>query len=453
MRKNLFSKLQQAPVSYIDSRNTGDLVSRSVADCENVSSGLLQGSSQLFSAIVTVICTLIAMSTLNVTLTIYTVIMTPLSLVTAYLIAKISHKMFRKMSDKRGKLISFTEEYVGNIKLVNTVNAEEQVYENFQKLNGEFSKRAMSSTFVSSLTNPTTRLINGIIYAVIAMLGAFAVTDGNLTVGGLVAFLAFANQYTKPFNDISTTFTEFQNAFASAKRIFEILNADFPKENPKPFKFENGIVEFKNVFFGYVKDKYIVKDFNFKSEKGQKIAIVGKTGSGKTTLINLLMKFYQPDSGEILLDGVNIKDISTAEIRKIFGMVLQDTWVFSGTIAENIAYSNPDATREDIIKAAKQAQLHKIVMALPKGYDMQIDSESNILSGGEKQLICIARLFLFDPKILILDEATSDVDIETEKAIARAFDEITKGRTSFIIAHREETIKNADVIIQIGGAG
>ncbi|MDR0918942.1 MAG: ABC transporter ATP-binding protein/permease [Oscillospiraceae bacterium] len=443
LRINLFSKLQRLPVSKLDRHNKGDLVSRTVADCENISDGLLQAVTQFFTAVVTIIGTLSAMFFINRHIALYVLALTPLPLLTAHFIAISSKKFVGVMNVEKGHLTAFTEEYISNVKLVKTLTAEDYVAEKYAVLNKNFSKAGCKATFISSLANPCTRFVNGMIYAVIALIGALYVTDNALTVGALVAMLTYANQYTKPFNEISSVFTELQKAIKSAERVIEI--EDTPVKTDKK-TVSGDIIEFKNVTFGYKPNENIIENFSLKVEKGQKIAIIGKTGCGKTTLVNLLVGFYELDKGEILIDNVPVGDINLAEIMTC---VMQDTWVFTGSIRENVAYGKPESTDEEIKKACKQAQVHKIIMGLPGGYDY-ICNENNVLSDGEKQLICIARAFLKNPPVIILDEATSSVDIETEKKISQALKELTVGRTSFVIAHRPETLKDADVVVELG---
>ena len=454
MRCDIFAKLQRVPLKYIDGTQKGQLTSRVINDIEIISDGLLQGFTQLFSGIVTIIGTIIFMLTINVKITIIVILLTPLSFFVASGITKLSRDTFIKQSKLRGEMVGLTEELIGNQKVVKAFVYEDRAEERFSKINKEFGIIGAKATFYSSMTNPSTRFVNGLIYAAIGFMGAMGAIGsfkfiGVMSVGKLSSFLAYSNQYTKPFNEISGVVAELQNAVASAQRVFAVLDEtevsdDSDKEELKNC---NGCLSFENVNFSYVPEVKLIQNFNLSVRQGQKIAIVGPTGAGKTTIVKLLMRFYDVNKGAILVDGHNIQEFKRGDLRKVFGMVLQDTWLFGGTIKENIKYGKPDATDEDVIEAAKAAHVHHFIQTLPKGYDMVIDEESNNISQGQKQLLTIARVILTNPEILILDEATSSIDTRTEEQIQAAMDNLMKGRTSFIIAHRLSTIKNADLIL------
>ena len=453
LRADIFSKLERVPLRYIDRHTKGELTSRVINDIEIISDGLLQGFSQLFSGIITIIGTLIFMMTINVKIAVVVVILTPLSFIAASRITKASHDSYMKQSKLRGNMVSLAEEMAGNQKIVNAFVFGERAEEKFDTVNKAYGKIGAKATFFSSMTNPTTRFVNGLIYAAVGLLGALGVIGrfpflGTMTVGKLSSFLAYSNQYTKPFNEISGVFAELQNAVASAQRVFTVL--DEKEISDDSYKEElascDGSLKFSDVFFSYTPEIKLIQNFNLNVRQGQRVAIVGPTGCGKSTIINLLLRFYDINSGSIEISGKNIYDITRDSLRSQFGMVLQETWVFTGTVAENIAYGAPDAAREQIIEAAKAVYAHGFIKRLPNGYDTVI-SEDCGLSQGQKQLICIARIMLMSPPILILDEATSSIDLRTEQRIQKAFIKLMEGRTSFIIAHRLSTIRNSDVIL------
>lgn len=449
LRIDVFNKLNELPLKYIDGHSHGSIINGVINDIEIVSDGLLQGFTQLFTGIITILGTLLFMLSINVKIALIVVIITPISLFTASTIAKYCHSMFRNQSQVRGELSGFVEEIIGNQKVVKAFCHEEKVEEEFEEINKKLYAYGQKAQFYSALTNPVTRFVNGIVYAAVGIIGALSAINGNLSIGNLSAFLTYANQYTKPFNEISGVITELQAAFASASRVFKILD-EVPEVSDKDGAINletcNGNVDINNLYFSYSKDKPLIEDFNLNVKPGDRIAIVGPTGCGKTTLINLLMRFYNINSGEIQIDNINIEDITRTSTRGLYGMVLQDTWLFSGSVRDNIAYGRKDATLEEVIEAAKSAHAHKFIMKLPKGYDT-ILSEDSSLSQGEKQLLCIARVMLSKPPMLILDEATSSIDTRTEIYIQRAFNKLMEGRTSFIVAHRLSTIREADLIL------
>lgn len=453
LRADIFNKLERVPLKYIDGHTKGELTSRVINDIEIISDGLLQGFTQFFSGIVTIIGTLIFMMTINVKIAIVVVILTPLSFVAASRITKASHDSYMKQSKLRGDMVGLAEEMAGNQKIVKAFVYDERAEKRFDEINTAYGKIGAKATFFSSMTNPTTRFVNGLIYAAVGMLGALGVIDyssiiGYMSVGKLSSFLAYANQYTKPFNEISGVIAELQNAIASAKRVFDVLDEEEVPDDSDKEKLTScdGSLEFDDVFFSYSPDRKLIENFTLDVKSGQRIAIVGPTGCGKSTIINLLLRFYDINSGNIKISGKNINDITRDSLRSCFGMVLQETWVFTGTVAENIAYGAPDATREQIIEAAKSVYAHGFIKRLPQGYDTVISEDSG-LSQGQKQLICIARIMLMDPPMLILDEATSSIDLRTEQRIQKAFQKLMEGRTSFVIAHRLSTIKSSDVIL------
>ncbi len=453
IRADIFNKLERVPVSYIDRHTKGELTSRVINDIEIVSDGLLQGFTQFFNGIVTIIGTLIFMMTINVRIAVVVILMTPLSFVAASRITKATHDCYMKQSELRGKMVSIAEELAGNQKLVKAFVYDERAEERFDKINTEYGKIGAKATFFSSMTNPTTRFVNGLIYAAVGFLGAMGTIGhfsfiGVMSVGNLSSFLAYANQYTKPFNEISGVFAELQNAVASAKRVFDVLDEDEVSDDSDKEALVNctGELSFNNVCFSYNPEVRLIQNFTLDVKQGQRIAIVGPTGCGKSTIINLLLRFYDIDSGNITVSGRNISDITRNSLRSNFGMVLQETWIFTGTVAENIAYGVPDATREQIIDAAKSVYAHGFIKRLPNSYDTLISDDSG-LSQGQKQLICIARIMLMNPPMLILDEATSSIDLRTELRIQKAFHKLMDGKTSFIIAHRLSTIKNSDIIL------
>lgn len=451
IRVRAFDKLEKVPLSVIDSTPHGDLLSRITSDVEQISDGLLLGFTQLFSGVVTVLGTLIFMLFINVGITVAVVVITPLSLFVSKFIAEHTFSMFQKQTKTRGEMTAFVNEMVGNQKVVKAFCREDENFEEFERISEDLRCHTLKATFFSSLTNPSTRFINGLVYAAVGIFGALtAVANPSFTVGNLSAFLTYANQYTKPFNEISGVISELQNAFACAKRVFEIIDLEneLPdKEDAVVFKNVVGDVNLKDVFFSYTPDKKLIEDLNLSVKSGQKIAIVGPTGCGKTTIINLLMRFYDVNSGEISVDGENIKNVTRNSLRQSYGMVLQETWLSTGTIRENIAYSRPDATLDEVIAAAKSAHAHSFIRRLPKGYDTVISEDGSNLSQGQKQLLCIARVMLSLPPMLILDEATSSIDARTEIRIQKAFNEMMQGRTSFIVAHRLSTIREADCIL------
>jgi len=446
IRSKSIKHIQKLPLSYLDSHSTGDIVSRIIADADILSDGLLLGFTQLFSGVITIIATLIFMFSKNFWITIMVIVLTPLSFFVAKFISSRSYTMFQKQSKTRGQQTAFIEEMIGNQKVVKAFGYEEKASSRFDVINNKLQKYSQQAVFYSSLTNPCTRFVNNIIYAGVALVGAFIIPNGLLTVGGLSVMLAYANQYMKPFNDISSVITEMQNALACASGIFEFLeqreesqDAEGTIDNVK------GQVDIQNVSFSYDKSKKLIEDFNLQAKEGMRVAIVGPTGCGKTTFINLLMNFYNVDKGDILVDGHNIKDLSRHALRSCYGMVLQDTWIKQGTVRENIAFGKPNATDHEIIKAAKEAHSWEFIERLPKGLDTVLSEDS--ISQGQKQLLCITRVMLCRPPMLILDEATSSIDTRTEVQIQEAFDKLMEGRTSFVVAHRLSTIRNASLIL------
>ena len=446
IRSKSIKHIQKLPLSYLDSHSTGDIVSRIIADADILSDGLLLGFTQLFSGVITIIATLIFMFSKNFWITIMVIVLTPLSFFVAKFISSRSYTMFQKQSKTRGQQTAFIEEMIGNQKVVKAFGYEEKASSRFDVINNKLQKYSQQAVFYSSLTNPCTRFVNNIIYAGVALVGAFIIPNGLLTVGGLSVMLAYANQYMKPFNDISSVITEMQNALACASGIFEFLeqreesqDAEGTIDNVK------GQVDIQNVSFSYDKSKKLIEDFNLQAKEGMRVAIVGPTGCGKTTFINLLMNFYNVDKGDILVDGHNIKDLSRHALRSCYGMVLQDTWIKQGTVRENIAFGKPNATDHEIIKAAKEAHSWEFIERLPKGLDTVLSEDS--ISQGQKQLLCITRVMLCKPPMLILDEATSSIDTRTEVQIQEAFDKLMEGRTSFVVAHRLSTIRNASLIL------
>lgn len=456
IRRTAFRHIQELPMSYLDRNPAGDLVSRMIADVDQFADGLLIGFTQLFTGVITILGTLFFMFAQNYKIALVVVLVTPLSLFVASFIAKRTYNMFREQSAIRGEQTALINEMIRNRNVVQSFNREEAVTERFDGINERLSKCALRATFFSSLVNPSTRVVNNIVYAGVALTGGLSAINGSLTIGRLTCFLSYANQYTKPFNEISGVVTELQNALACADRIFSVTDADaqIPDaddavdyiEEKKKIK-NSGSVELEKVSFSYIPEKPLIRNLNLKAGSGQKIAVVGPTGCGKTTLINLLMRFYDTDSGEIRIDGIPTVNMTRKSLRTSFGMVLQDTWLKKGTIRENIAVGKTDATDEEIIAAAKAAHAHSFIRRLSKGYDTVITEDGGSLSGGQKQLLCIARVMLALPDMLILDEATSSIDIRTEVKIRQAFDSMMEGRTSFVVAHRLSTIKNADVIL------
>lgn len=453
IRSDAFSKLQKLPLKYIDAHPHGDIISRIITDIEQISDGLLMGFTQLFTGLVTIFGTLGFMISINVKIALIVVIITPLSLFVARFIAKNTFKLFKMQSEARGDMTSLVEEMVGNQKVVKAFAYENEAEKRFEQSNLHLQEVGVKAVFFSSLTNPCTRFINGLVYSAVAIVGALAVINGGLigfTVGQLNCFLTYANQYTKPFNEISGVITELQSAFASARRVFDIIDQPAePDDKPEAVTLTHvdGTLKANDVYFSYDPESSLIEDFNLNVKPGQKIAIVGPTGCGKTTFINLLMRFYDVDNGDIVISGVPIKDCTRDSMRSMYGMVLQETWLKTGTIAENIAYGKPDASPDEIVAAAKAAHCHGFIKRLPQGYDTIISEEGGTLSQGQKQLLCIARVMLSLPPMLILDEATSSIDTRTEILIQRTFNKMMEGRTSFIIAHRLSTIRNADCIL------
>ena len=453
MRDKAFSKLEKLPVSYIDSHPGGDIVSRVIADADQFADGLLMGFTQFFTGIITIIGTLAFMLSINLWITLVVVLITPLSFFIASFVAKKTHKMFKLQSETRGKQTAFIDEMIGNAKTVKAYSHAQENLKQFDEINEQLRGYSLRAVFFSSITNPATRFVNAVVYAGVALFGAMLAVKTNqaeISVGVLASFLAYANQYTKPFNEISGVITELQNAFTCAGRLFELLEEEeipADSENARELKNVDGKLELVDVSFSYDKNKTLIQDFNLSVKPGQRIAIVGPTGCGKTTLINLLMRFYDIDSGKIILDGYDYTDIKRKSLRENFGMVLQDTWLKSGTIRDNIKIGMPNATDEQVIEAAKKSHSHSFIKRLPNGYDTVIGEDGGSLSQGQKQLLCITRLMLCKPPMLILDEATSSIDTRTEIKIQKAFETLMQGRTTFIVAHRLATIKNADVIL------
>lgn len=448
-RNDLFKHIQRLPLKYLDKNQSGNIVSRMITDVDQFSDGLLLGFTQFLTGSLTIIGTLIFMLTISWKITIVVVVITPVSFLVASFIANRTHTMFKQQSEIRGEQTAIIDEAIGELKTVKAFSQEDEVLEKFDEVNERLRACSLKATFFSSITNPATRFVNSLVYSGVAIFGALAAIGGGFTVGALTSFLSYANSYTKPFNEISGVIAELQNALACAERVFSLLEEEeLSKEpsNPKTIK-DEGEIKIRNVDFSYVKEKELIKDFNLHVRHGQKIAIVGPTGCGKTTMINLLMRFYDVDSGSICVDDVNIKDTSRAILRSSFGMVLQDTWLKSGTIGENIAMSKPNATDDEIKQAAKLSHAHSFIRRLPNKYDTIIGENGGSLSQGQKQLLCIARVMLSLPPMLILDEATSSIDTATEIQIQKAFNNMMKGRTSFIVAHRLSTIKSADVIL------
>lgn len=450
LRTTAFNKINEVPLRYIDSNPHGDIINRVVNDIDLISDGLLQGFTQLFTGIVTIVGTLLFMLSINVSIALVVVLVTPLSLFVASFIAKKSHNSFKVQSATRGELSGYIEEILGNQKVVKAFSYEDEAEEKFKEINARLYESGVKSQFYSSLTNPSTRFVNGIVYAAVGVIGALLAIKGKLTIGDISCFLSYANQYTKPFNEISGVVTELQTAFASAKRVFNFLDElpETPEDKDAISLVKaDGYLEINNVNFSYSENKKLIENLNLKVKPGNRIAIVGPTGCGKTTIINLLMRFYDVTSGEIKVDNTNITHLTREGLRRNFGMVLQDTWLYSGTVKENIAYGKVDATDEEIIEAAKAAHAHNFIMRLPNGYDTLINDDGSNISQGQKQLLCIARVMLTKPPMLILDEATSSIDTRTEIYIQKAFDKMMEGRTSFIVAHRLSTIKEADLIL------
>lgn len=450
LRKKAFEKIEILPFSYIDTHSKGDIVSRVITDVDQLSDGLLMGFTQFFTGVITIIGTLAFMLSVNVFITIVVVVVTPLSFFIARFIAKKTFNMFSLQSKTRGEQTSFIDEMISNQKVAEAYSMNEENKARFDKINDDLAKYSLKATFFSSITNPATRFVNSIVYAAVALFGAIMAVKGNITVGILSCFLSYANQYTKPFNEISSVVTELQNAIACAARVFELIeeSPELPdKTDATELENVKGSVEINNLYFSYNPDRELLKDVNINVEPGKTVAIVGPTGCGKTTLINLLMRFYDPNNGTISVDEVNTQDVTRQSLRQNFGMVLQDTWLKSGTIADNIRLGKTDATDDEIIEAAKKAHAHSFIKRLPNGYKTKIGEDGGSLSQGQKQLLCITRLMLCPPPMLILDEATSSIDTRTEIKIQKAFNTLMKNRTTFIVAHRLSTIQNADLIL------
>lgn len=450
LRKKAFEKIEILPFSYIDTHSKGDIVSRVITDVDQLSDGLLMGFTQFFTGVITIIGTLAFMLSVNVFITIVVVVVTPLSFFIARFIAKKTFNMFSLQSKTRGEQTSFIDEMISNQKVAEAYSMNEENKARFDKINDDLAKYSLKATFFSSITNPATRFVNSIVYAAVALFGAIMAVKGNITVGILSCFLSYANQYTKPFNEISSVVTELQNAIACAARVFELIEEtpELPdKADATELENVKGSVQINNLYFSYNPDKELLKNVNINVEPGKTVAIVGPTGCGKTTLINLLMRFYDPNNGAISVDEVNTRDVTRQSLRQNFGMVLQDTWLKSGTIADNIRLGKTDATDDEIIEAAKKAHAHSFIKRLPNGYKTKIGEDGGSLSQGQKQLLCITRLMLCPPPMLILDEATSSIDTRTEIKIQKAFNTLMKNRTTFIVAHRLSTIQNADLIL------
>ena len=450
IRKDAFEKLQILPVNYVDTHPAGEIVSKVIADVDQFADGLLMGFTQFFTGIMTIIGTLVFMFIYDWKITMVVVLVTPASFFIASFIAKRTYNMFKKQSEARGEQTSLIDEMIGNEKIVQAYSMEDNSLDRFDEINGKLQKYSLDATFFSSLSNPSTRFVNNVVYALVAFVGAFSVMRGGLTVGSLSALLSYANQYMKPFNEISGVVTELQNAIACAGRVIDLIDETPMKKDPDNelvVKDGEGKIDLEDVCFSYDKSKELIKNFNLHVKPGERVAIVGPTGCGKTTVINLLMRFYDVDSGSIKIEDVDIKDVTKKSLRSNYGMVLQETWLKSGTIKENIITGRPDATDEEIVAAAKAAHAHGFIKRLPNGYDTIIGEDGGNLSQGQKQLLCIARVMLCLPPMLILDEATSSIDTRTEMKIQHAFSIMMEGRTSFIVAHRLSTIKSADIII------
>ncbi len=450
LRIQLFNKLATVPLRYIDRNAHGDIISRVVNDIDQVSDGLLQGFTQLFTGVVTIVGTLLFMLWVNPLITLVVVVLTPLSLFVAAFIARNSYKHFRAQVRTQGAISGYVEEMIGNQKLVKSFDYEARAQQKFEEINQELYVHGQKAQFFSSLSNPCTRFVNAVVYAAVGVIGAVSAIMGRISVGQISMFLSYANQYTKPFNEITNIITQLQTAFASAQRVFAVIDA--PSERPdapeaKVLESCAGSVALEHVYFSYDADRRLIEDFNLVVRPGNRIAIVGPTGCGKTTLINLLMRFYDVNSGAIRVDGHDIQNVTRASLRSQYGMVLQESWLFSGTVRDNIAYGRTDATEEEIIAAAKAAHAHSFIRRLPKGYDTVIAEDGGNLSQGQRQLLCIARVMLVDPPMLILDEATSNIDTRTEIRVQKAFSHMMQGRTSFVVAHRLSTIREADVIL------
>ena len=450
IRRDAFAKIEILPLKYIDGHSNGEIVSRVIADVDQFADGLLMGFTQLFTGVMTIVGTLCFMLSVNGMITLVVILITPVSLFVASFIAKKTYSMFKLQSETRGEQTALIEEAIGNQKVVKAFGHEEETKARFDEINGRLQKCSLRAIFFSSLVNPCTRFVNSLVYTGGGIAGALAAIGGIISVGQLACFLTYANQYTKPFNEISGVVTELQNAIACAARIFELIEEkpqSPDRENAAELSEAEGRVELEQVYFSYNPEQKLIENFNLKVEPGQRVAIVGPTGCGKTTVINLLMRFYDVDSGEIRVDGIETRDLTRKSLRQNYGMVLQDTWLRNGTIRENIAMGRPDATEEEIVEAAKASHAHSFIKRLPKGYDTVISEDGDNLSQGQKQLLCITRVMLCLPPMLILDEATSSIDTRTEIRIQKAFATMMKGRTSFIVAHRLSTIREADIIL------
>ena len=450
IRRDAFAKIEILPLKYIDGHSNGEIVSRVIADVDQFADGLLMGFTQLFTGVMTIVGTLCFMLSVNGMITLVVILITPVSLFVASFIAKKTYSMFKLQSETRGEQTALIEEAIGNQKVVKAFGHEEETKARFDEINGRLQKCSLRAIFFSSLVNPCTRFVNSLVYTGVGIAGALAAIGGIISVGQLACFLTYANQYTKPFNEISGVVTELQNAIACAARIFELIEEkpqSPDRENAAELSEAEGRVELEQVYFSYNPEQKLIENFNLKVEPGQRVAIVGPTGCGKTTVINLLMRFYDVDSGEIRVDGTETRDLTRKSLRQNYGMVLQDTWLRNGTIRENIAMGRPDATEEEIVEAAKASHAHSFIKRLPKGYDTVISEDGDNLSQGQKQLLCITRVMLCLPPMLILDEATSSIDTRTEIRIQKAFATMMKGRTSFIVAHRLSTIREADIIL------
>lgn len=449
LRDRVFEKIHLLPLKYIDSTPHGDIIGRVINDIDLIAAGLLQSFTSLFTGVATIVGTIIIMCLINLSIAIVVIVLTPLSLLVASLIVKRTHIYFKEQLELRGEMNGYIEEMIGNQRIIKAFNYEQMNEERFKEVNQRMHVSGVKSQFYGALINPTTRIVNSLVYGAVGVFGAISVLNGSFTVGLLSSFLTYANQYTKPFNEISSVMTEMQTALAASQRVFNLLDepVEKPVSNPQNVEIMEGNVSLKNVYFSYDPKVSLIENLSLEALPGQTIAIVGKTGCGKTTLINLLMRFYDQNSGSIMVDNVNTLDMERDYLRRMYGMVLQESWIFKGTIKENIAYGKSDATDEQIIAAAKKARVHKFIMKQPEGYDTMIDEDGGNISQGQKQLICIARIMLTKPPMLIFDEATSSIDTRTELQIQEAFETMMKGRTTFIVAHRLSTIKNADMIL------
>ena len=449
LRDRVFEKIHLLPLKYIDSTPHGDIIGRVINDIDLIAAGLLQSFTSLFTGVATIVGTIIIMCLINLSIAIVVIVLTPLSLLVASLIVKRTHIYFKEQLELRGEMNGYIEEMIGNQRIIKAFNYEQMNEERFKEVNQRMHVSGVKSQFYGALINPTTRIVNSLVYGAVGVFGAISVLNGSFTVGLLSSFLTYANQYTKPFNEISSVMTEMQTALAASQRVFNLLDepVEKPVSNPQNVEIMEGNVSLKNVYFSYDPKVSLIENLSLEALPGQTTAIVGKTGCGKTTLINLLMRFYDQNSGSIMVDNVNTLDMERDYLRRMYGMVLQESWIFKGTIKENIAYGKSDATDEQIIAAAKKARVHKFIMKQPEGYDTMIDEDGGNISQGQKQLICIARIMLTKPPMLILDEATSSIDTRTELQIQEAFETMMKGRTTFIVAHRLSTIKNADMIL------